>query len=191
MYKVCKTEQSAARQKELEQYLLAQMQTRHFDDISISDLCDGLDVPRKAFYRYFSGKRGALHALIDHTIMEFDSSSLSIGQGNSSDRRRYLVHYFQFWQKQKRFLDAIEHSGLWEETMDRFVQYVQEELDRSKRYLPQFQQDEGAYLTRFAVYGMTAMLQMWYRKDFLQSPEQMAAIASRNLDQALNFWTLR
>ena len=74
MYKLCKTEQSAARQRQLEQGLLQIMQTQQYEDISISDLCDRLGIPRKSFYRYFSSKDGALMALIDHTLMEFEQS---------------------------------------------------------------------------------------------------------------------
>ena len=72
MYKLCKTEQSAARQRELEEGLLNIMLSRHYDEISVSELCDQLNVPRKSFYRYFSGKDGALHALIDHTLLEYE-----------------------------------------------------------------------------------------------------------------------
>ena len=73
MYKACKTEQSAARQRELEQGLLAAMISHPFDEISISDLCTQIGIPRKSFYRYFSSKEGALHALLDHTLMEMET----------------------------------------------------------------------------------------------------------------------
>ena len=72
MYKLCKTEQSATRQKMLELGLLNCMLTRHYEEISVSDLCTAMDIPRKSFYRYFSGKDGALHALIDHTLMGYE-----------------------------------------------------------------------------------------------------------------------
>ena len=70
MYKICKTDQSAARQREIELGLLSMMLEQPFESITISDLCDRLCIPRKAFYRYFSGKDGALFALIDHTMLE-------------------------------------------------------------------------------------------------------------------------
>ena len=65
MYKLCKSEQSAARQRWLEQGLLQEMLLRRYEDISISDLCARLQIPRKSFYRYFTNKDGALFALID------------------------------------------------------------------------------------------------------------------------------
>ena len=51
MYKLCKTEQSAQRQRELEYGLLDAMLVKNYEDISISDLCDHLQIPRKSFYR--------------------------------------------------------------------------------------------------------------------------------------------
>lgn len=188
MYKICKTEQSAARQRELEQFLLKEMLVKHFDDITISDLCDGIGIPRKAFYRYFSGKRGALHALIDHTLIDFDQMTLVAGQSRDVTQRQYLELYFRFWWDQKKLLDAIERSDLWQELMCRTVDYAQTELDRSHRFLPKDQQDEGAYLTRFTVYGMVGVVQSWYRQNFLQSAEYMAGMTVKYLSQALEFW---
>ena len=56
MYKLCKTGQSAQRQKELERGLLKMMKHRRFEEISVSDLCDQMQLPRKSFYRYFSAR---------------------------------------------------------------------------------------------------------------------------------------
>ena len=60
MYKQCQTEQSTARQRQLEQGLLQIMQKRHYDEISVSDLCEELGIPRKSFYRYFASKDGGI-----------------------------------------------------------------------------------------------------------------------------------
>lgn len=188
MYKICKTEQSAARQRELEQFLLKEMLAKHFDDITISDLCDGISIPRKAFYRYFSGKRGALHALIDHTLIDFDQMTLVAGQSRDVTQRQYLELYFRFWRGQKKLLDAIERSNLWDELMCRTVDYAQTELGRSHRFMPKDLQDEGAYITRFTVYGMIAVVQSWYRQGFTQPVEYMAGMMVRYLGEALAFW---
>jgi len=51
--------------------LLQLMLRKNYEDISVSDLCDHLQIPRKAFYRYFTSKDGALYALIDHTLASF------------------------------------------------------------------------------------------------------------------------
>ena len=51
MYKLCKTEQSARRQRELEEGLLSAMKLWRYDEITISDLCEQMEIPRKAIYR--------------------------------------------------------------------------------------------------------------------------------------------
>ena len=86
MYKMCKSEQSAKRQRELEQQLLILLKTVRFDDISVSDICTQANIPRKTFYRYFSGKDGALHALIDHTLLELETFPYL---GNASNSNVY------------------------------------------------------------------------------------------------------
>ena len=97
MYKLCKTEQSARRQRELEQGLLKAMSTCHYDEISVSDLCDQLNIPRKSFYRYFSGKDGALHALIDHTLAGFFETPIESIQHKGMALEE-LTQTFCFWK---------------------------------------------------------------------------------------------
>ena len=58
MYKICQTEQSIRRQRELEQGLLRLMGKRNYEDLTVKDLCDEMALPRKSFYRYFSSKDG-------------------------------------------------------------------------------------------------------------------------------------
>ena len=91
MYKLCVSEQSAQRQRELEAGLLELMQTRSYEDITVSDLCDHLEIPRKAFYRYFSGKDGALHALLDHTLLEYPQLD---SPGSEQEIRSSMETYF-------------------------------------------------------------------------------------------------
>ena len=108
MYKLCKTEQSAKRQKQLEQGLLEMMKTVHYDEIMVIDLCNQLGIPRKAFYRYFTGKEGALHALIDHTMMEYEGFSQTKQQGKRRNLQLELESFFQFWEEHRVFLDALD-----------------------------------------------------------------------------------
>ena len=95
MYRFCKTEQSFQRQRELEQGLLSMMEHKRFEEISVSDLCDRMGIPRKSFYRYFSSKDGALYALIDHTLAYF--FEMPTGENKSRGTAMGdLDLYFQF-----------------------------------------------------------------------------------------------
>ncbi len=125
MYKLCRTEQSAARQRQLELGLLQLMLTRRYEEISISDLCEKMQIPRKSFYRYFSSKDGALFALLDHTMLEFYESGLR-GRGAASPMGD-LEHFFRFWYNHRQLLDALERSGLSGMLVERATALAQRE----------------------------------------------------------------
>ena len=120
MYKFCKTEQSFQRQRELEKGLLSMMEHHRFEEISVSDLCDRMRIPRKSFYRYFTSKEGALYALLDHTIMEFyDSGSIEGLRGGTPIGD--LERFFQFWKSHRKLIDAALRSNLGGMLVERAV----------------------------------------------------------------------
>ena len=97
MYKLCKTEQSARRQRELEQVLARMMLTTRYEEITVSDFCAFAGIPRKAFYRYFSSKDGVLHALIDHTMMEYEQFRDPGSRADYKSMLKEMEHFYQFW----------------------------------------------------------------------------------------------
>ncbi len=185
MYKLCKTEQSAKRQKLLEQGLLEMMKTVHYDEIMVIDLCNQLGIPRKAFYRYFTGKEGALHALIDHTMMEYEGFSQAKQQGKKRSLQLELETFFQFWEVHRDFLDALHKSGLTGIMLERATAYSVSEGVFPIRFL----QDEELVVRRqvvvFAVCGLISMVLQWHRDGFRESPQKMAGVAKRLLNQPL------
>lgn len=181
MYKLCKTEQSAARQRQLEAGLLSVMENKRFDEISISDLCATLGIPRKSFYRYFSSKEGALHALIDHTLM--DSEQLA-GVGTTKDGvvRLELEHFFQFWQSNKRLLDALERNGLSGVLVDRAVQQaLTESVVYTGGHAMQFHFHAASFITT----GLMSMALTWHHAGYPQTPHELSIIATQMLTHPL------
>ena len=68
MYKKCKTLKSSERQKEFEQTLLDMFERVPFSEITVVALCKEMEVPRKAFYRYFNRIEDVLDALMDEML---------------------------------------------------------------------------------------------------------------------------
>lgn len=184
MYKICKTEQSAARQRELEQGLVAIMNTIRYEDITVSDLCEKLNIPRKSFYRYFSSKDGALHALIDHTLMEFDAAS---GDDTAADRTTHgdLTPFFLFWMQQKPLLDALERSGLSGVLIERTIDYSVSEGSFAVNLLHSEAVRIQRHVMMFAVCGLMSMVVQWHHGGYRQSVSDMAKIAARLLTRPL------
>lgn len=185
MYKLCKTEQSASRQHELEAGLLAAMGTRHFEEISVSELCDQLGVPRKSFYRYFSSKDGALQALLDHTLMEYEFFPLTTTPGETRTVQSELERFFQFWIHKKFLLDALQRSNLSGLLIERSIAYALSGIPMPRRFLAQDTKDVREQVTTFAVCGLMSMVLNWHHGGYVQPPRHMANMAVRLVSQPL------
>jgi AcrR family transcriptional regulator len=181
MYKLCKTEQSAQRQRLLEEGLLAAMLTQPYEDISISDLCDRMEIPRKSFYRYFTGKDGALQALLDHRLMEYQIWSQSRENlGSLLD----LCCFFDFWRSQKPLLDALAKSGLSGLLVQRAISKSTEER------FPVFDERSDSrhyqeHVISFVVCGLMSMVIQWHHDGYRQSVKEMAGMTHRILSAPL------
>ena len=185
MYKLCKSEQSAARQRQLELGLLEMMSTKRYDNITVSELCDQLQIPRKSFYRYFSSKDGALHALIDHTMMNYEGFNVVYTHSERRTPERELQQFFLFWVEHKQLLDALAKSGMSGTLVERAMGYSASDAISSSRFL----QDETLFARQqvmlFCISGLMSMVLTWHHDGYPQSAEQMASIAARLVTQPL------
>lgn len=180
MYKLCKTEQSAARQRELELALASMMLLQRYEDITVSEFCSYAGIPRKAFYRYFSSKDGALYALIDHTMLEYERFR---SPGSSGDMPE-LEGFFRFWQQQKQVLDALENSGLSGVLLERSIETV-EHNTMLRRFLPGDNEFVQRQILRFTASGILIMMVNWHHEGFRESPREMAELTKRMLKEPL------
>lgn len=185
MYKLCKTEQSAARQRRLEQGLLEAMKQKRYDEISISDLCDRMEIPRKSFYRYFTGKDGALQALIDHTLMEFADYTESYRQGKVRTIQLDLESFFQFWIQRKDLLDVLTHSGLSGLLVNRAVAFALTDDVLPIRFLPDENRTMQQHITMFGVCGLMSMVLNWHDTGYAIPAQEMARVAVRMISRPL------
>lgn len=181
MYKLCKTEQSAARQHALEAGLLAAMGTKRYEEISVSDLCDNLGIPRKSFYRYFSGKDGALHALLDHTIMDYEGFPSVPDAGEGRTLVGDLERFFRFWIHHKPLLDALERSNLSGLLIERCILHAVEGTTIPRRFLPFDTSEMREHVAMFGVCGLMSMVLQWHHGGYHQSPRHLATLAVRLL----------
>lgn len=184
MYKLCKTEQSAARQRQLEQGLLQEMLTQQYEEISVSDLCDHMGIPRKSFYRYFSSKDGALAALLDHTLMEFEQSAQFGVKAKSGTAIGDLERYFVYWYEHRDLLDALERSRLSGMLVERSTNHALHER-LMPRYLKGMAAEEQTLALTFAVCGLLAMVIQWHHAGYKHTPAMMARVATMMLTRPL------
>lgn len=180
MYKQCRTEQSARRQRELEQGLVQVMLKRQYDEISVSDLCAEIDVPRKAFYRYFSGKDGALYSMIDRALMEFEIRSTSAEMYEQESPMGYMEHVFIYWTEHRDLLDALKKSNLSGLLIQRALEFSQN-IDTIPRFMQITDRRLREYGTMFMVCGLMTMIVQWHNDGFSKSVSEMAELTMQLL----------
>lgn len=184
MYKICRTEQSARRQQEMEEGLLTMMLEKPYDAITVSDLCNRLDLPRKSFYRYFGSKEDALVGLLDRRLMDYETSNTHGTAMQSRGVTLDLNWFFTFWQAQKDLLDALECSGL-------SGILVQRAIHNSRRAeifacAPSgMSRAEMEMSTAFIVSGLMSIVLQWHHEGYRESPGAMAETAYRMLNRPL------
>lgn len=184
MYKLCKTEQSARRQQEIEEGLLSMMHHQRYEDISVSDLCQKMGLPRKSFYRYFGSKDDALFGLLDHRLMGYETqytgSSAPLIAGITLD----LSWFFTFWLSQKDLLDALERSGLSGILVQRAIHNSQraEIFDFAPA---SFSKTDVEMTTAFIVCGLMSTVLQWHHDGYRKHPREMAETAYRMLSRPL------
>lgn len=184
MYKLCKTEQSAARQRELEKQLVVLMNSRRYEEITVSDFCNHAGIPRKAFYRYFSSKDGALYALIDHTMLEYEGFTEPYERGESRTLVKDMESFFLFWKHRKDVLDALQYSGLSGILIERAIEFVRNGSLLS-RFLPKESPKVQEKVVQFGVSGLMIMVTTWHHEGYPDTPREMAELALRLVSQPL------
>ena len=185
MYKLCKTEQSVKRQRSIENCLFEILTEKRYEDITITELCERMNMPRKAFYRYFDSKDDALAALIDHCMSEYSGFSVD----RSHETRRSLVseleEYFRFWYEKRDMLAALDRSGLMGNLIERTVNYPINDRILIAKFLPYDDESVRERIFKFAFAGLVYTMISWYREGFTVSTREMARTSCRILRDPL------
>lgn len=184
MYKICKTESAAQRQRMLELCLLKEMAEQPFSQITISGLCRYAGVPRKAFYRYFKNLDDALLALVDHTMEACNREIMNAWDGSSQLTQRTLEAYFSYWVDNKNFVDIMIRQDLWHLVIMSATAYV----DRRKAE-NHSQVKSADYANELAEYfvshGLMMTIMHWCYHGCPSTPKEMAKAFCEMLNMPL------
>ena len=175
MYKLCKTEQSARRQREIENAFLDLIESVGYEDATVTELCDRMGMPRKAFYRYFDNKEDTLRALIEHTLSEYDGFKKTGRELENRTLKGELNEYFEFWRSKKRLLDAIEKNALMGILVDSAVNYPIENIIDVKKFFSHKEAFSEQMMMHFTFSGLIYVMIEWYRRGFDLTIAEMSA----------------
>ncbi len=179
MYKICKTEESNARQRAIEQALLEAMCREPYGKITMSRLCGDLGIPRKTMYRYFPTKQDILLGLIDHRFSDCNRVVFDGWTGTRPFDKESLERFFSFWMGQARFLDAMIGGGFWPLLLERTTVIVDTMKETSTEPKSRnFARDQVDY---FIAHGLMSTVLRWHFQGHPSAPGEMAEEFARIL----------
>ncbi len=184
MYKLCKTARSAARQREIERALLTLMAQHPYEQITVTELCEYMQMPRKAFYRYFDTKADALQALIEHTMLDFEKQA-PVSPRVKRSLKEELGSFFSFWQKERRLLETLEQNGLISLLIQCALHMPLRDATLTGKFLPEEAEWARPHVFKFAICGLITMMLEWFHDGFQTEIERMAELATRLLSKPL------
>ena len=182
MYKRCITEQSAQRQRQLTAGFLDMMARERYDDITVSSFCEQMNIPRKSFYRYFSSKEGALYALLDNAVLDFQGEVFT---DDAKATQETLERFFLYWKSQEKLLSVLEQNGLIGTLFQRAISKTISDDLISHKLQPFFHGYPPEYIIMFLSSGLLSMVVQWHHNHYPLSPAQMATMATHLLSQPM------
>lgn len=172
MYKICKTDESVARQRSVEQTLQQLMLSKRIENISVSELCMAAGIPRNSFYRYFDSCEDALYAMIDHTLLDINEDAFLHWNGNQNLELADMEHYFETWYHKREFLDALAKNGCSWLLVDRIEALMDKGKDTTSQQ-KNFAREQSWYILTYATY---AIMLRWHKHGFPDTPQEMAKV---------------
>ena len=171
MYKNCKTDISAQRQKHIAQCLLDMITKENFEDITITELCQRAGVPRNTFYRYFANKEAVLRYLLEDSLREVLQK---VVQTYHTSQEREMIYHIANWlrfYKEQEQVWALFDDKLHGILIGQVVAHYGSLLDPINKLDFRNQQTKGII---FYAYGMQGILDVWRHFGYEQSEEEVA-----------------
>jgi AcrR family transcriptional regulator len=154
--------------------LVALMQEKPFDTITVQDVLDRAKVGRSTFYSHYSDKDDLLMSDAEE-FFESVAMLLSL-RGDGSDRVFPVREFFSHIAEAKQFVDALVSSGKFNDNMElarglfaRGIEQRLSELPRG-RGIPA---DERAAIAFAHAGALLSLLTWWIDRGMRQPPAQM------------------
>ena len=185
MYKLCKTEQSARRQRKIENTFYEMLQKKNYTDITITEVCINLKMPRKTFYRYFDSKDDVLFAMIEHTILDYMGFHKNVNNNSERTLKKEVYGFLNFWMEKKEFLDVFNRNGMLDKIIEVSVNLPISDIISLSKFLPDDSEWAQKKIFKFAVGGLTTAMLDWYKEGFKTNISDMVDLSCRILSRPL------
>ena len=164
------------------------LQTKHFEDISISDLCNEAKVNRSTFYSHYTTIKDLLQethtAMLQQLFAEFQaknliSTTLAEVQQSNFVHEKFLIPYLEFVKENKaRIKIYMKYIDLFQQASysDFWFRQISTAAFNAKGIRDQ---KTIEYMYKFYLVGCNTILMQWLQDDCQDSIEFVADIITR------------
>ena len=160
--------------------LVALMQEKPFDTITVQDVLDRAHVGRSTFYSHYSDKDDLLMSDADEF---FEQVSLGLSaSGEVSERVFPVREFFSHIAEAKQFVDALSSSGKWTENMELARGHFARGIERRLAELPRGQsisESERPAIAFAHAGALLSLLTWWIDRGMRQSAADMDELFHR------------
>jgi AcrR family transcriptional regulator len=154
--------------------LVALMQEKPFDTITVQDVLDRAHVSRSTFYSHYSDKDDLLMSDADEF---FQALSMALSQhGDKSDRVFPVQEFFAHLSNVQPFFKALVKSGKYQENMELAREHFARGIERRLVELPRGQSIPPHELPAIAFAhagALMSLLMWWLDRGMRESPAEM------------------
>ena len=161
-------------QKYIYTAFLQLLEKKHYDSISVCEICTKAGVSRMSFYRNFESKEDLAFKGIKQIMCGIESNFKNLKVIN---KFTIIQEFFQAAKKYKAAIISLQNSQI-EKTLK---EIVVQELSENAHNIDYFNKT-SKYIPLLYFSAITSVLFMWLKQDAVESPEDMA----RMLSSALN-----
>ena len=154
--------------------LLRLMGNKLFSSIAVSDITSEAGVSRMSFYRNYNAIEDILTEHLGEVVEEYREKELEesdIGSETVFYEKKYMLRCFRFFYLHREFIDALITAGMGDLFLAKITEYLIQKWIGTEKGT----REENLRISAFAgaIYNM---YREWSKGDFLEQPEDVAAI---------------
>ena len=154
--------------------LLRLMRNKLFSSIAVSDITSEAGVSRMSFYRNYNAIEDILTEHLGEVVEEYREKELEesdIGSETVFYEKKYMLRCFRFFYLHREFIAALITAGMGDLFLAKITEYLIQKWIGTEKGT----REENLRISAFAgaIYNM---YREWTKGDFLEQPEDVAAI---------------
>lgn len=152
--------------------LIQLMNEKPYNEITLKEIAENVDLARQTIYRNFESKEAILEYYVDGLYNEFIKI---ISAKNDIGLKDLLITYFEYWYKNKEFLKKLIDNNVYLILLDLHLKYLNSMATNDKINKLAFVSNNN-YFNHFSAGGLWFILKMWIEDGAEKTPKEMTNI---------------